>query len=157
MPVELRPAPFDALAEVKRYQESLGAAGKFGATCVFIGKMRDFNEGEEIRDMTLEHYPGMTEKHLNEICRQAKGQWRTLDILVLHRVGRIEISDDIVLIAAWSAHRGDAMDATRFIIEDLKHKAPFWKKETVKNGERWVEKNTSGYSTRPAPPDKNKN
>ena len=145
MRVELRPAPFDALTEVKNYQASHGKPGKSGASCIFIGAMRDFNEGEEIRQMTLEHYPGMTEKHLSDICAQAEKQWAVQDILVLHRTGDIEIGADIVLIATWAAHRGDAMDATRFIIEDLKHKAPFWKKETVKSGDRWVEQNTSGY------------
>ena len=147
MRVELRPAPFDALAEVKGYQALPDSPGKAGASCIFIGAMRDFNEGEEVRSMSLEHYPGMTEKHLQEICAQAQNQWAVLDILVLHRTGDIAIGDDIVLVATWAAHRGDAMDATRFIIEDLKHKAPFWKKETVKNGERWVDRNTSGYSS----------
>jgi len=147
MRVELRPAPFDALAEVSNYQAACGKPGKSGASCIFIGTMRDFNEGEEIRQMTLEHYPGMTEKHLNEICAQAGKQWAVQDLLVLHRTGDIEVGADIVLIATWSAHRGDAMDATRFIIEDLKHRAPFWKKEAVKSGERWVEQNTSGYTS----------
>jgi molybdopterin synthase catalytic subunit len=145
MQIQLRPASFDALTELKDYQALPDSPGKSGANCIFIGTMRDFNEGEEVRSMSLEHYPGMTEKHLNEICTQAKKQWPVLDILVLHRTGDIEIGDDIVLIATWAAHRGDAMDATRFIIEDLKHKAPFWKKETVKSGDRWVEQNTSGY------------
>ena len=145
MRIELRPAPFDALAEVKNYQALPANPGKIGAGCIFIGTMRDFNEGEEVRSMTLEHYPGMTQKHLQEICDQARQQWPILDVLVLHRTGDIEIGDDIVLIATWAAHRGDAMDATRFIIEDLKHRAPFWKKETVNEGERWVERNTSGY------------
>ena len=146
MHVELRPAPFDSLAELKNYQALPGSPGKTGAIGIFIGTMRDFNEGEEVSSMTLEHYPGMTEKHLRDICARAEQQWPILDVLVLHRTGDIEIGDDIVLIAAWAAHRGDAMDATRFIIEDLKHRAPFWKKETVKHGERWVEQNTSGYS-----------
>ena len=147
MRVELRPAPFDALAEVQSYKVLPDDPGKAGATCIFIGTMRDFNEGEEVRNMTLEHYPGMTEKHLEAICAQAQSQWAVLDILVLHRTGDIAIGDDIVLVATWAAHRGDAMDATCFIIEDLKPKAPFWKKETVKNGERWVDRNTSGYSS----------
>ena len=147
MRVELRPAPFDALAEVKDYQSLPGSPGKTGAIGIFIGTMRDFNEGEEVRSMTLEHYPGMTEKHLQEICEQAKRQWPIFDALILHRTGDIEIGDDIVLVATWAAHRGDAMDATRFIIEDLKHRAPFWKKETVNDGERWVDRNTSGYSS----------
>ena len=146
MRVELRPAPFDAVAEVGDYRASTGSPGKSGATSIFIGTMRDFNEGEEVRNMTLEHYPGMTEKHLQEICEQAAGQWAVHDILVLHRTGDIEVGEDIVLVATWAAHRGDAIDATRFIIEDLKHRAPFWKKETVSDGERWVDRNTSGYS-----------
>ena len=147
MRVELRPAPFDALAEVKDYQASPDSPEKSGAACIFIGTMRDFNEGEEVRSMSLEHYPGMTEKRLIETCKQAQNQWVVLDILVLHRTGGIDIGEDIVLVATWADHRGDAMDATRFIIEDLKHKAPFWKKETVSNGERWVDRNTSGYSS----------
>ena len=145
MRVELRPAPFDAVAEAGDYRASAGNPGKSGATSIFIGTMRDFNEGEEVGAMTLEHYPGMTERHLQEICEQAAGQWAVHDILVLHRTGDIEVGEDIVLVATWAAHRGDAIDATRFIIEDLKHRAPFWKKETVNDGERWVDRNTSGY------------
>ena len=147
MQVELRPAPFDAVAEVRDYRAAGGNPGKSGATSIFIGTMRDFNEGEEVRNMTLEHYPGMTEKHLEEICEQAENQWAVHDILLLHRTGDIEVGEDIVLVATWAAHRGDAIDATRFIIEDLKHRAPFWKKEAVKSGERWVDRNTSGYSS----------
>ena len=146
MRVELRSAPFDALAEARDYRASSDRQGKAGATCIFIGAMRDFNDGDDVCGMSLEHYPGMTEKHLEEVCKQAKRQWPILDALVLHRVGDIAVGDDIVLIATCAAHRGDAMDATRFIIEDLKHKAPFWKKEIVKSGARWVEQNTTGYS-----------
>lgn len=145
MRVELRPAPFDAVAEVGDYRASAGSPGKSGATSIFIGTMRNFNEGEEVGAMTLEHYPGMTERHLQEICEQAESRWAVHDILVLHRTGDIEVGEDIVLVATWAAHRGDAIDATRFIIEDLKHRAPFWKKETVSDGERWVDRNTSGY------------
>ena len=145
MQVELRPAPFDAVAEVMDYRAAVGSPGKSGATSIFIGTMRDFNEGEEVRNMTLEHYPGMTEKHLEEICKQAENRWAVHDILVLHRIGDIEVGEDIVLVVTWAAHRGDAIDATRFIIEDLKHRAPFWKKESVSEGERWVDRNTSGY------------
>ncbi|MCY4361996.1 MAG: molybdenum cofactor biosynthesis protein MoaE [Gammaproteobacteria bacterium] len=147
MLIELRLAPFDALAEVKNYQALPANPGKIGAGCIFVGTMRDFNEGEEVRSMTLEHYPGMTEKHLEEICEQAENQWAVHDILLLHRTGDIEVGEDIVLVATWSAHRGDAIDATRFIIEDLKHRAPFWKKEAVKSGERWVDRNTAGYAS----------
>ena len=147
MRVQLRPAPFNAVAEVMAYRAGANSPGLSGATSIFIGSMRDFNDGEEVRAMTLEHYPGMTEKHLEDICQQARAQWAVHDILVLHRTGNVEVGEDIVLIAAWAAHRGDAIDATRFIIEDLKHRAPFWKKETVNDGERWVERNTSGYSS----------
>ena len=147
MRVELRPAPFDAVAEAGEHRAARGNPGKSGATSIFIGSMRDFNEGEQVGAMTLEHYPVMTEKHLEEICEQASRQWAVHDILVLHRTGNIEVGEDIVLVATWAAHRGDAIDATRFIIEDLKHKAPFWKKETVNDGERWVERNTTGYSS----------
>ena len=142
---ELRAAPFDALAEVRHHEAALAMVGKVGALSLFIGRMRDFNEGREVQRLFLEHYPGMTEKHLHEICQRATEQWAALDILVLHRTGEIEPGDDMVLIAAWAAHRGDAIDTARFIIEDLKHKAPFWKKEATQAGEQWVERNTSGY------------
>ena len=145
MRVELRPAPFDAVAEVMNQRAATGNPGKSGATSIFIGTMRDFNDGEQVGAMTLEHYPGMAEKHLQELCAQAVEQWAVHDILLLHRTGDIEVGEDIVLIASWSAHRGDAIDATRFIIDDLKHKAPFWKKEVVSGGARWVERNTTGY------------
>ncbi len=147
MHIEIKSESFDPYYEISQYQEKMGKVGKFGATANFIGTMRDFNEGESVKEMTLEHYPEMTEKHLRGICEQARKQWDVLDCLVMHRVGLIKISDAIVLVAVWSAHRGDAIDACHFIIEDLKSKAPFWKKEQLDEGERWVEKNTSGYST----------
>jgi len=146
MHVDLRPSPFDPWREVGDRQAQRDDAGKAGAAAVFVGTMRDFNEGETVRAMTLEHYPGMTEKHLGEICEEAGKRWRILDCLVLHRIGDVRIGEAIVLVAVWSAHRGDAMDACRYIIEDLKSRAPFWKKEQLAEGERWVESNTSGYS-----------
>lgn len=145
MHIALREAPFDPWQETADYQQRLGEPGSAGAASTFVGTMRDFNEGEQVQAMTLEHYPGMTEKHLREICEQAEQRWRILDCLVLHRVGEIGIGEAIVLVAVWAAHRGDAMDACRFIIEDLKSRAPFWKKEKLAKGERWVEENTSGY------------
>ena len=108
--------------------------------------MRDFNEGDEVTGMELEYYPGMTEKHLEKICNEARSKWTVLDILLLHRVGKINIGEPIVLVTVWTSHRGDAFDACRFIMEDLKSKAPFWKKETLVDGQRWVDCNTSGYS-----------
>jgi molybdopterin synthase catalytic subunit len=144
--IELRDVPFDPYAELTRYQaEILDRAGKFGATCSFVGTMRDFNEGDTVRAMTLEHYPGMTEKHLARIVEEAGRRWDFLDVLVIHRIGEIVPDQPIVLVAVWSSHRGAAFDACRYIMEELKHRAPFWKKETLEQGERWVEGNTEGY------------
>lgn len=120
--------------------------GKHGATSVFIGTMRDFNQGDGVRSMFLEHYPGMTEKQLTRIVEQAQAQWSILDCLLMHRVGTVYPDDVLVLVAVWSIHRGDAFDASRFIMENLKSQAPFWKKETLTSGQqRWVEKNSNGY------------
>ncbi len=147
MHVEVREQPFDPWQVLPDYQAS-GAArsGGFGATAVFVGTMRDFNEGDEVQGMTLEHYPGMTERHLERILSEAAGRWALLDALVVHRVGAIRPADPIVLVAVWSAHRKDAFEACRHIMEELKSRAPFWKREQLAQGEsRWVEKNTAGY------------
>ncbi|MFQ5660285.1 MAG: molybdenum cofactor biosynthesis protein MoaE [Gammaproteobacteria bacterium] len=145
MHIEIKTGPFDPFSELQRYQDGLDLAGKYGATACFVGTMRDFNEGETVHDMTLDYYPGMTEKHLRQICDSACERWQLLDTLVIHRVGAIRTGEPIVLVSVWSGHRGDAFDACRFIMEDLKARAPFWKKERLDDGERWVEKNTSGY------------
>jgi molybdopterin synthase catalytic subunit len=143
MAVQLRDTGFDPYAELLRHQtERLGQAGRYGATCAFVGTMRDFNEGDSVRRMTLEHYPGMTEKHLERILDEARRRWEFLDALVIHRVGELLPDQPIVLVAVWSSHRGGAFDACRYIIEELKHRAPFWKKETLEDRERWVERNT---------------
>ena len=143
--IEIRETAFDPFREIQQFEAAMGQSGKVGAMANFIGKMRDHNEGNDVIGMTLEHYPGMTEKHLHAICENARSQWEILDVLLLHRIGEISINDSIVLVAVWSAHRKDAFEACRFIMEDLKSKAPFWKKETLKEGERWVESNTPGY------------
>jgi molybdopterin synthase catalytic subunit len=104
--------------------------------------MRNLNEGEVVRSMTLEHYPGMTEKYLEKVSTEAAGRWAILDSLVVHRVGGLQPDDPIVVVAVWSAHRASAFDACRFIIDELKTRAPFWKQETTAHGQRWVEKNT---------------
>ncbi|MBE0468883.1 MAG: molybdenum cofactor biosynthesis protein MoaE [Methyloprofundus sp.] len=139
---------FDPFAEVQAYQEKQQAlSGKYGATNIFIGTMRDFNEGELVKGMTLEHYPGMTEKQLDAVVQEAGQQWALLDVLVMHRVGDVFPDDVLVLVAVWSVHRGDAFDAGRFIMEALKSKVPFWKKEILASDQRrWVAKNTDGYS-----------
>ena len=147
MQIKLCEHAFNPWQELQLYQESLsGLAGKFGATSVFVGSMRDFNQGDGVSGMYLEHYPGMTEKQLERIVEQAQNQWQLLASLVIHRVGAVKPEDVLVLVAVWSVHRGDAFDASRFIMENLKSRAPFWKKETLASGgERWVDKNTDGY------------
>lgn len=145
MKVEVRESELKPWAELERFEQQMAAQGRFGATGVFVGTMREFNEGDSVRGMTLEHYPGMTERHLEQICREAAERWDLVDALVIHRVGDLQPADPIVLVAVWSAHRKDAFEASRFIMEDLKSRAPFWKKEQVGSGTRWVEKNTPGY------------
>ena len=144
MKVEILETDFEPFAEVSRYQNAMQAAGKFGAAAVFVGSMRDFNEGDTVEQMWLEHYPGMTEKYLQKISRQAIERWDLLDSLILHRVGQIRPVDAIVLVAVWSAHRAAAFEASRWLMEELKSRAPFWKKEALAEGERWVAKNTPG-------------
>lgn len=145
MAIQLRPDAFDPYAELLAYQAGFqDHAGKYGATCAFVGTMRDFNEGDTVRAMTLEYYPGMTERQLELIVAEAARRWDFLDVLVIHRVGDILPDQPIVLVAVWSAHRGAAFEACRYLMEELKHRAPFWKKETLVEGERWVERNTAG-------------
>lgn len=146
MPVEVTDRPLDPWRRVQEHQAAQLAPGSYGATAVFVGTLRDFNEGDDVRAMRLEHYPGMTEKHLEQICRDAAARWDLLDTLIVHRVGDLVPDDPIVLVAVWSAHRKDAFEASRWLMEELKSRAPFWKKERLSaGGERWVEKNTEGY------------
>lgn len=146
MPVYLHEKPFDPWQELQDRQAELGLRpGSFGATDIFVGTMRDFNEGDDVQAMNLQHYPGMTEKHLDAIIEQARQQFGIDEALIIHRVGEIRPADTIVITAVWSAHRRAAFDANRFLMEELKSRAPFWKKETLADGsERWVEKNTPG-------------
>ena len=117
-----------------------------GAVVTFVGKVRDFNDGSVVTDLTLEHYPGMTEKQLGLVVAKAEEQWSLLDSLVIHRVGDVYPDDVLVLVAIWSVHRGDAFDASRYIMEELKSNVPFWKKEILADdNSRWVAKNTDGY------------
>lgn len=143
MKVEIREKMFNPWQEVTAYQEEhLGQKGKYGATTMFVGTMRDMNDGDEVSEMHLEHYPEMTLKHLEQIAQKALKKFEILDVLILHRVGQVFPNDPIVSVVVWSAHRAAAYEANRFIMEDLKSKAPFWKKENLKEQERWVEKNT---------------
>jgi molybdopterin synthase catalytic subunit len=113
-----------------------------GAVVSFLGLVRDLNEGDDIITMTLEHYPGMTEKALEAIAAEATARWRLLDAVIIHRVGALQPNDRIVLVIAASAHRKDAFNACEFMIDTLKTRAPFWKKETTSQGSRWVTTNT---------------
>ncbi|HHL45660.1 MAG TPA: molybdenum cofactor biosynthesis protein MoaE [Gammaproteobacteria bacterium] len=143
MAVEIREEAFDPWQELANFQRGMsGVNGKYGATSIFVGTMRDFNEGDEVRGMFLEHYPQMTEKHLEMIAVEASRRWELLDVLIIHRVGEIQPNDPIVLVAAWTAHRAAAFDAARYLIEELKTRAPFWKKESLPERKRWVAKNT---------------
>ena len=145
--IKIVPVEFEPFSEVQAYQQQKHALrGQYGATNLFVGTMRDFNEGDSVKGMTLEHYPGMTEKQLELVVSEAEQQWALLDCLVIHRVGEVFPDDVLVLVAVWSVHRGDAFDASRFIMEALKSQVPFWKKELLEgNNRRWVAKNTDGY------------
>ncbi|HEX5636646.1 MAG TPA: molybdenum cofactor biosynthesis protein MoaE [Gammaproteobacteria bacterium] len=142
MAVEIHDQAFDPWQAMQHYQQQHITPGKHGACASFIGSMRDFNEGDDVKTMSLEHYPGMTEKYLEKICDEARSRWDIMDCLIIHRVGEMHPNDPIVLTAVWSAHRGAAFDACRYLMEELKSRAPFWKKETLKQGERWVDHNT---------------
>lgn len=146
MKTELRETPFDAWQELHNYQVSFTASkGQYGASSVFVGTMRDMNDSQSVESMFLEHYPEMTSRYLDNIANEALEKWNILDAYIVHRVGRIKPDDSIVLIAVWSAHRKEAFEACRYIIEELKHRAPFWKKETLSDkSERWVTQNTAG-------------
>ena len=139
---------FDPLQALRDYQQSeLKDATNFGATASFIGTMRDFNEDDAVSAMELEHYPAMTKKQLNQIVDIASDQWLIQHVLIVHRVGKILPGEPIMLVAVWSVHRAAAFDACRFLMEELKHRAPFWKKEQLTSGDsRWVEKNTDGFA-----------
>lgn len=135
--------PWRYLAEWQ--QQHLSEQARSGATAVFVGTMRDFNEGDDVASMFLEHYPGMTERQLEGIADEAVKKWQLHHVCIVHRIGNIQPAETIVLVAVWAAHRAEAFTACRHIMEILKHQAPFWKKETLADGGvRWVDKNTPG-------------
>lgn len=141
--------PFDPWAILAAHEagRSATAVAADGAAQVFVGRMRAFNEGDGVSGMYLEHYPGMTERHLQAIADDAMARFDVRDVLVRHRVGDLKPGDAIVLVAVWSKHRAAAFEACRFVMEDLKSKAPFWKREQTSAGARWVSGNTAGYLT----------
>ncbi|SNS28087.1 molybdopterin synthase subunit MoaE [Noviherbaspirillum humi] len=136
MPIRIQTADFDLGAEVAALRA--GQKG-IGAVCSFVGTVRDINQGERIGGMELEHYPGMTEKALEDIVAQARARFSIIDALVIHRVGPLKPLDQIVLVAVTSAHRGESFAACEFIMDYLKSEAPFWKKEDTPGGARWVD------------------
>ena len=143
--VEVREAAFDPWQMLSQWQATQAANTRSGSTAVFVGTMRDFNVGDDVTGMFLEHYPGMTQRQLTELTQQAMEKWSLDAALVVHRVGELTPAEPIVLVAVWSAHRAAAFAACREIMETLKHAAPFWKRETLADGSvRWVEKNTQG-------------
>ena len=145
MAVKLRGESFDPWQALQTHQnEKPELAGKFGATSIFVGTMRDFNDGNDVQAMALEHYPAMTQKHLEAISSEAEQRWDLLDTLIIHRYGDIQPNDPIVLLAVWSAHRSESFPACRYLIEELKTRAPFWKQETTGANSHWVEHNTPG-------------
>ncbi len=141
MQVIIKPHRFDPYAALVEYQQER-RAGSYGAVVSFVGVMRDFNEGGDVSTMTLEYYPGMTEKQIERSGQRALKKYSMDDALVIHRVGEITPDEPIVLVAVWSAHRSAAFDGCRYIINDLKQYAPFWKSEQGEQGACWVTANT---------------
>jgi molybdopterin synthase catalytic subunit len=144
MNVRVQREEFDVGAEIARMRND----PRVGAIASFVCVVRDVNDDAKVAAMTLEHYPGMTEKALGAIVEQARSRWRVIDMLVVHRIGELKPTDPIVLVIVTSAHRGDAFAACEFVMDYLKTDAPFWKKETTPDGERWVEARESDDSAR---------
>jgi molybdopterin synthase catalytic subunit len=134
--IKVQTEPFDAGAELKRIQRG---RADIGGVTMFVGTVRDLSHGRDVSAMTLEHYPGMTESALTEIEAEAHRRWPLSASLIIHRHGRLEPGEDIVLVIAASAHRDAAFEACRFLIDWLKTKAPFWKLEEGTSGSHWVE------------------
>lgn len=136
MSVSVREADFDIGAEIDAL---LVGRSDVGAVATFTGLVRDMNDGSGVQAMTLEHYPGMTETALADIVEQARARWNILAVRVIHRVGRLRPADRIVLVIVAGSHRGEAFAACEFIMDYLKTRAPFWKREDTAHGSRWVD------------------
>ncbi|HZA96578.1 MAG TPA: molybdopterin synthase catalytic subunit MoaE [Burkholderiaceae bacterium] len=145
MTVRVQHEDFDAGVEIARLRAN---NPRVGAVASFIGIVRDLNEGAAVGSITLEHYPGMTEKSLAAIAEQAKARWSLFDVLIIHRVGTLAPTDQIVLVVTTSSHRGDAFAACQFVMDYLKTDAPFWKKESTDAGVRWVDARDSDAEAR---------
>jgi molybdopterin synthase catalytic subunit len=140
MKISIQLEDFDVSTELQLLRKNLPGIGGIN---IFVGTVRDTHQGNEVQSMELEHYPGMTEKALQEIVAQAKTRWDVLNATIIHRVGKLQPTDQIVLVAVASTHRGDAYAACEFMMDYLKTSAPFWKKEHTPDGSRWVDARTS--------------
>lgn len=143
MSVSVQEADFDVGAEVAALSHG---RHEVGAVASFVGLVRDISGGSNIAAMTLEHYPGMTEKSLEEIVDQAKARWSLYAVRVIHRFGRLEPGDRIVFVGVAGAHRGESFAACEFIMDYLKTRAPFWKREETPEGAHWVDARDSDDS-----------
>lgn len=140
MAVRIQTTDFDSGREIAALR---AGDPRIGAVASFIGVVRDLNDGDRVSTLFLEHYPGMTERELEKICTEARARWNVYDTLVVHRVGEMRPTDQIVLVVVTGAHRGEAFAACEFIMDYLKTRAPFWKREETPQGPRWVEARTS--------------
>lgn len=140
MKIKIQTEDFDVSEEIKSLR-----AGKpeIGAVATFVGTVRDLNDGSSVQCMELEHYPGMTEKSLEEIVLEAKKRWDLQGVTIIHRVGPLKPLDQIVLVITASGHRGEAFASCEFVMDYLKTSAPFWKKEATPEGARWVDARTT--------------
>ena len=136
MAVRIQTEDFDTGLEISQLRN---ARKDTGAVVCFVGQVRDMNEGDAVSQLTLEYYPGMTEKTIEAIVSQAQSSWDIFDAVVIHRVGTLLLTEQIVLVAVSGAHRGEAFKACEFIMDYLKTEAPFWKKEMTSEGERWID------------------
>jgi len=140
MKISIQENDFDVSIELSLLRKDLPGIGGIN---LFVGTVRDTHLGDDVHAMELEHYPGMTEKALEHIIQQAQSRWKVLNATIIHRVGKLMPTDQIVLVAVASSHRGDAYAASEFMMDYLKTSAPFWKKEHTPNGSRWVDARTS--------------
>lgn len=136
---------FNPWQELERHQSKAVAPGRWGALACFVGALRAEGAGEhgaQVQAMTLEHYPEMSQAYLQDLAETALQNWGITELLLVHRVGRIELGEAIMIVACWSGHRRQAFYACEQIVERLKSTVPFWKKEHTASGEHWVARNT---------------
>lgn len=143
--VRVQSEDFDLGLEVARLR---AGDARIGAVVSFVGTVRDMNDGAAVAELELEHYPGMTERALEDIVEQARVRWPLYGALVIHRIGPMQPMEQIVLVATSAAHRGEAFAACEFIMDYLKTEAPFWKKEQTPGGARWVDARVSDDAAR---------